>query len=324
MLAPPAEHDTLRLGSLVVTYHRPGPLRSVLQSLRAQTRQPDTVLVFDNGASPAVGELVRGFPGLRTQYVAADNVGMSGGVTLGFAALRAGGCDSIHLTGDGEALEGPATLERRVAILERTRSAGVVCSAGGGSRWNWRTGEAERIPSAELSGVVDVDVCGSNMQPVFAAEAFEERYLPTQELFWGFEDLEQCLKIRSGGLRIVIDGDECLASRRRHGRVNLGKRPRGHRRVGYGSLWRVYYMSRNYVWCMRRVFGRDDLARRELVRAGLRSLHSLRGGLRYASGMARMCLLGVADGYRGRLGARFLPALDGGSYPLVHHTDSAA
>ena len=73
------------------------------------------------------------------------------------------------------------------------------------------------------------------------------------------------------------------------------------------DIWRRYYVTRNYIFCMRTTFRRPDLARREAARALGRSLYAWTRGPRYGYAYSRMALRGVRDGYTGRMGRTVLP-----------------
>ena len=60
--------DPLRVTAVVTTYDRPESLRDALQSVLGQTRQPEEVLVIDDGTNPATEEVVAAVGGHRVRY----------------------------------------------------------------------------------------------------------------------------------------------------------------------------------------------------------------------------------------------------------------
>jgi hypothetical protein len=132
--------------------------------------------------------------------------------------------------------------------------------------------------------------------------------LPDPRLFFGFDDLEYCLRIRAAGYRLLVPGDLMRECRSVSGR--LGPRPRRSilPRHSYNSIWRQYYSTRNYIFAMTTTFGHSDLARRELCRAIGRACLSWSRGLRYGSAFTALQLRGVVDGYLGHMGRTVVPA----------------
>lgn len=297
----------MKIGAFVVTHRRPEALSVSLQALLSQTRVPDLLLVVDNAADGATAEVVRGFAHPALVYEASDrNLGSAGGTERGVRALHEAGCDALYMGDDDNPPASGDTVERLVDLL-----LGGGDDVGGsgalGSRWDWRRGQLVRIPDDELQPRMEVDFVGGNHTLILSRRAVDDVGFPAGELFFGYPDLEYCLRLRRGGYRLLVDGELMHRLRERHGK--LGKRSRRaalpHR--PRTALWRHYYTSRNYVHMMRVTFARGDLARRETARALARCAASFARGPAYGADFTAYTLRGIADGWRGRQGPIVAP-----------------
>lgn len=98
---PPESND--RLVFIVATKDRPVDLKRMLDSLRAQTRRPDGVIVVDASERPVEG-LVKDFPELNPVYLRAQRPSASAQRNAGISAMD----EDINLVGF---LDDDATLE---------------------------------------------------------------------------------------------------------------------------------------------------------------------------------------------------------------------
>ncbi|OBG86186.1 galactofuranosyl transferase [Mycobacterium sp. E136] len=86
--------------AVVVTHRRPDELAKSLESVSAQTRVPDQLIVVDNDDDPRVAELVAAQP-IPTTYLGSQrNLGGAGGFALGMLHALASGADWIWLADD--------------------------------------------------------------------------------------------------------------------------------------------------------------------------------------------------------------------------------
>lgn len=300
------------LAALVVTYHRPEPLARVLKGLLSQTVAPAKILVFDNGQDDRTWQLVRDFSDPRLEYFRAEgNLGPAGALRRGFLRLKTEGFQYFYWTNDDVTDIDENLLRRRLEALRERGQDGVVGVARRGAWWNWRLGKVVELPNSSLRGLVAVDIL--SVETLFARQAIDEAYLPPEELFFGYEEVAYCLKLRSQGYSLLLDGDELLRQRRMAMGSGAGERRRKPRTA---ILWRYYYRDRNYVYLMRKVFRRSDLVALEIGRILARVAYAPRYGIPYAVHSARYRLSGILDGLRGRMGIRFMPEEPGGNYPV--------
>jgi GT2 family glycosyltransferase len=297
----------MNLGAYITTLNRPQLLEKTLQIMRSQTTPPRHVLVVDNAGSGETRRVVASFPSAWATYQAmGDNVGPAGAGAYALDRLGRDGYEWIYCGDDDDPPQSPDTLERLLAVAE---GAGETVGAVGavGARWDWDVGTIRRLPDEALHGVIDVDVIGGNGQLIVRRDVLAKVGLPDSRLFFGLDDVDYCLRIRTAGYRILVEGDLMRACRTRAGRLNLQRQTSLVPRHSYDTIWRQYYSTRNYIFTMTRTFGHPRLARRELFKAMGRACFSWGRGVRYGSAFTAMQLRGIVDGYVGHMGRTVLP-----------------
>ena len=293
----------MRFGSFVLTYERPEALRLTLERMLSQSRLPEVVLVVDNGSSDDAPAVVRSIGSDRLRYErTGENLGSAGGVAYGMTRLAAEGFDWIHSIDDDDPPRTPDTVERLQQLIERNDDGLLGAVAATGSRWNWSTGEYQRIPDEELHGDLVIDTIGGNSHLTVRREVIERIGPPERAFFFGFYDPLYCLRIAQAGYQLMADGDLMREYRAAVNHIGWNRERAWLPREPYHAIWRRYYVTRNYIFRMSRTFDRPDLARREARKALLRSAAAWGHGPRYGWRYGNLQLRGVLDGYRGRLG----------------------
>ena len=245
-----AGHDyrvCVNLHAVLVTYRRPEELGATLTALQAQTRKFDTIVVVDNDPG---GGAISVATTAGVDYVAAgSNTGPAGGLSIGVRRLleTAADDDLIAFVDDGDPPASPTVIADLLALLGSMKTRAKVGAVGYvGARYDAVRGRTMRVPDSDLVGVVDVDWIGGGQFPLYLVAAIREVGPPDESLFFGFDDLEFCLRLRAAGWRIVVDGERWLTVRSSLGR--LGQSP------GWGTAlgWRRYYSNRNLVLVARK------------------------------------------------------------------------
>ena len=293
--------------SFVVTYNRPDALRTTLERLLSQTQPAELTVVIDNGTGDEGRTVAEQF-GRDVEYVhTGDNLGSAGGAAFGMDLLFDRGYEWIHSVDDDNPTMTDDTLERLRSLIARNDDNALGAVAVGGTRWDWRKGRTLRIPSAELTRDLAVDSIGGNQHMTTRRQVIAAHGTPRKEFFFGFWDALYSLRLRRAGYQLMIAGTLLREYRTQHNRLDFERSRSLRPRDAYGSIWRRYYVTRNYIYEMRNAFDRPDLARRQAVLALARAVASWSRGARYGARYSNLQLRGVLDGYRGRLGRTVPP-----------------
>jgi len=299
-----------RLFGVLVTHRRPEELEQHLACLCRQTRSLDHIVVVDNAPAPANERSVEAY---RThapaEYVAsAQNLGPAGGIARGLRETlkRAADRDWVVLLDDDNPPSTEDTLERVFDLVCASQDDLRVGAVGlTGSRFDWRRARFLRLRDEELEGVIDVDWIGGNQFPMVRVAAVRDIGVFREELFWGLEELDFGLRMRSHGYRILVSGDLVRWARTLHGRLGMGQ-PRAS--VTTTRIpWRQYYILRNMIDILRRN-GHPWAALRVAATRGIgKSVVQAVRSPRLALSGGRLTIRAIVDGWRGRLGRSLEP-----------------
>jgi GT2 family glycosyltransferase len=290
----------------ITTFDRPEILRSTIRAFLEQTLPPAEILVIDNGVNASTPLVVESFRDAPVRYHRMGyNAGPAGAAAYGLRRLAEVGHEWIVCGDDDDPPLTSDTLERLMRLA--LRAGGNLGAVGvTGARWDWhRSGRRIKMDLPER-GIVDVDVIGGSKLPTIHRDVVMNVGVHNPALFFGQEEFEYCLRIRKAGYRIAVDA-ELFRRYVNHPQFRSKMLPRGVLRSRH-DVWRDYYNTRNYIYFMRNVFCREDLALLEVGRAGARSVRSWKQGVRYGAVFTYMQLLGVLHALIGRLGVTVKPS----------------
>jgi rhamnopyranosyl-N-acetylglucosaminyl-diphospho-decaprenol beta-1,3/1,4-galactofuranosyltransferase len=109
--------------AVVVTRHRRELLADSLKMLAAQTRQPDHIIVVDNGADDPAEDVVAACAAPTTYLLSHRNLGGAGGFALGMLQALAMGAEWVWLADDDGR---PADETVLATLLEEARRRGLA------------------------------------------------------------------------------------------------------------------------------------------------------------------------------------------------------
>jgi GT2 family glycosyltransferase len=300
------------LFGVLVTFRRPADLEDHLARLRRQSRRFAHLVVVDNAAEQQAERLVRGHVqaggGPVTYLASPDNSGAAGGIAQGLRAVLPlmSDQDWVVLLDDDNPPRSDETMEQLFAFALREASDPRVAAVGlTGARFDWRRGRLSRLADGDLHGTIDVDYVGGNQFPMLRAGAVRDVGVYRGELFWGLDDLDFGLRLRSRGYRVLVDGELVRWARREHGRLGLDRAPASALMTRSG--WRQYYTLRNLIDILRR-HDRSVLAARVACTRGFGKgvVHSVRHP-RQARSTLDMTWRAVREGWSGDLGRTVEP-----------------
>ncbi len=298
-----------RLFGVLVTYQRPDDLQRYLDLLVTVAACVSGVVVVDNDPTGPGAAIVAAMAALLVvEYVPSpENRGPAGGLALGLAHLRAraGPEDWVALLDDDDPPLDVRWIEEthRFADAQRAADPRIGLVGIGGGRFDRRTARIVRLPEAELDGPVDVDFVPGNALPVLSMAAYLDVGPPSEQLFFGMEEVEFGLRLKRHGYRVVLDGPRLLSRRQIERRTGAAVPPAERKSL----VWRRYYAVRNQIWLARR-YGTAGAGVRSTAENLLgRPLADLRRGR--TSGLRLMWLGWRAgfDAWTGRLGRRVDP-----------------
>jgi rhamnopyranosyl-N-acetylglucosaminyl-diphospho-decaprenol beta-1,3/1,4-galactofuranosyltransferase len=149
--------------AVVVTHRRPDELAKSLESVSAQTRTPDHLVVVDNDDDARVREIVNSQPIASTYLGSRRNLGGAGGFALGMLHALALGADWVWLADDDGRPADSEVLATLMACAERYGLAEVspmICDMDNpellafplrrGVVWRRRVDEIRKGPGDDL------------------------------------------------------------------------------------------------------------------------------------------------------------------------------
>jgi GT2 family glycosyltransferase len=301
-----------QLIGLLPTYGRQTLLPSTLRKIMAQTRPPDALVIVDNEASTETSAIVElfqdEFPAVQVRLIQApENLGSAGGWALAFqSTINTVEDHDWFVTLDDD--DPPIFSDELEKVFEFAQERWKACpetAAVGivGAHFDWRKGVLVRPQDSELFGTVEVDYVGSGHGAMYSAAVVRRMGGFRGELFFGFTEVEYCLRLRREGFRIFAHGDLWRKRREQSNRLNLQVRPS---RL-CTDKWKKYYSIRNYIFMMVN-FRRYDLAiRQTLIQVVLKPLYTLSKDWGLAYRGFRIALRAAIDGFRRNMGRTVTP-----------------
>lgn len=246
-----------RVHAIVLNYGTPGTTLVAVRSLLASCPALDTIIVVDNSEDTSCGHLLAELSD-RVEYLHLEtNRGYAGGMNAGIRHALSRGATHVLLV-NSDVTVPPDAVGRALDCLRRRPRAGIAGAVvlkrtapdrmeSAGIRYNWGTGRmrlraagAKAATAAAQTGEADA-VPGCFM--LIDRRVLDRVGLLDERFFFGFEDVDFCLRSRSAGFESVVsparvyhDGGGTLAS---------------------GSNARLQYAARNHL----RLTARSDRGR---------------------------------------------------------------
>jgi hypothetical protein len=290
---------------VVVNYRTPVDARLAVRSLLASRRPLQQVIVVDNDVAAELRGAAAAWGPSVTYLHTGANLGFAGGTNAGVRAALEAGADAVLLV-NSDAVLAPSCLthlERALdadagtaiaapLLLARTDPATV---ASAGIDYDSRTGRMRERHAGRRRGAVDVAsgsrVAASGCVLLVTRAAWERAGLLDERYFFGFEDIDLCLRAHAVGLGTCV---EPRAVAYHEGGGSLGP----------SSPRRFYFAARNHLLLAGDHHAGGPLARvtRPFAVLALNVAHALAspGGSRAAK--LRATLRGALDYARGRFG----------------------
>lgn len=310
--APPAlgTHPKGAIHGVIVTFNRPDSLGRMLEA--PATRSLDSLTVVDNAPTPGAAEIVGRAQVGRSRPAAyipmQENSGPAGGFAAGSTRVLEYALDEdwiLFLDDDGVpgGPDAPSRLrDFGVWMLDHGAPVGAVGLVG--AQFDRRHGKLLRPLDSDLVGPLSVDYIAGGQNLLVRVDAARKVGVFDPDLFFGFEELDYCLRLGRGGYGLYVDGPTALEERRKAGRLGPSVGTPARRL----SVWRRYYSVRNHIVIMRRYVSWPRAMGVTVVYLLARPVVDAR---RRRSNLVALCAAGARgclDAWTGRLGRTVEPS----------------
>lgn len=239
--------DFQKFGAFIITYERPLILKETISKLLAQTVPPEFILIVDNSASTETEELVLALNNPALEYYRVGyNSGPAGGSKIGLKILTDKGYHWIYWGDDDDPPQFDDSFERLFEVARQHSNLKIGVLGGVGQRFNRLTGNMIRVKDNDIQGdFIEVDVVAGGQTMIVNSDTIKSGILPEANLFFSFEDLDFCLKVKSAEFKIIVPSKLFLRTREKHGRLNF-KQPFYIKKDGR-NWQRQYFSVRNIL-----------------------------------------------------------------------------
>lgn len=275
------------VAAVVVTYNRFDTLLTCLESVHAQRRPPDLIVVVDNASPDRTPALLRDrMPEIDVVEHTA-NLGVGAGMATGMERARSRNPTHYWMVED-DTTYSPDYLERALDAMERNPRIAML----GYSGWRCRHGLWRREPVPDSTDPLPQDLVLLD-GAVLRGDVVAECGYPRADYFMMIQDIEYPLRLRDGGHQGFV-WSELQATP-----LKLG----AHASPGE-SAYRAYYQTRNHLRMA--IDRRSPVMGAQFLRRQLGLAYS---DVRSGATAARLRLRagGIVDGARGAMGVRVAP-----------------
>jgi GT2 family glycosyltransferase len=293
-----------RFAGFIMTYQRTEVLADTVERIFNQSLAPEKLLIVDNSSDRRTREFVLRSNDYRLEYYAVGyNSGPAGAAKIGLEKLTAEGYDWIYWGDDDDPPTFVDTFEKlfEIIVSSSNENTGIVGAVG--QFFNNKTGKIERVPNRLIatSGSLSVDSIAGNQMMIVNANLIKSGVLPDPDLFFGFEELDFCIKTKRKGFEILVSNDLFRRAREKYSRVEYRK-PFYNRR-SLKALTREYYSCRNMIAILIRNKLFFALAF-STMRYVAKAFYGFLFGVKYGELNFDSVMCGLSDGFLRRLGKR--------------------
>jgi GT2 family glycosyltransferase len=235
----------VRFGGFIITYNRPEILKKTLQDVFNQSYPPELIWIIDNSDNLKTDHAIASLLDPRVKYHRMGyNAGPAGAAAKGLELCGSEELDWIYWGDDNDPPFREDCFERLLAVSNVNPFAGVLGSVG--QFFDRKKGVIKRIQTRllERKDTLEVDYVAGGMCMLVSGKVAQEGITPDPDLFFGFEELDFCLKVNRKGFVILVECNLFLEARAFHNRTNF-KRPSYQKK---GNLNREYYSLRNLLY----------------------------------------------------------------------------
>ena len=289
------------ISAFLISFNDLNNITNAINCIYNQTEKPTQFLIVDNSFSDTISSYCHN--NNINCYKVGFNSGPAGGASIALELLAKSNPNWIYWGDDGDPPVDPDTFKKLLEIAYENPSAGVIGKLGG--KFISYRARTRVFGNSELSPIVEADYVTGGKQMIVSADVVKAGILPDPKLFFGFEELEFCLRVKDAGFKILVDGDGISEARHKAGNFDKTYRWKGKSMGDFSRVNRQYYSVRNMLyilWSRGHYFGYGFFLLKNLIKIPV----SIRYGTSYFIKFSKLTLIAIYHQWIGRYG-QYIP-----------------
>lgn len=269
----------MKFAGFIITYNRPDLLKDTIEQVFAQTLPPEKLWIIDNSEENKTEEMIKLLLTFPLEYVRMGyNAGPAGAAAIGLEIVGNAGYDWIYWGDDNDPPFRLDCFERLLDIRDKVSNTGVLGTVG--HFFDMNRGLVRRTSNEKLhqDKFLKVDFVAGGMCMIVNGDVARNGVSPNSNLFFGFEELDFCLKVKKQGFEVVVDSGLFLQAREASDRMGFIK----PKYIKKDNLSREYYSLRNLLM-IADSSGSSMMKLRLFVRWSLKMIYGYRFGFSYGN-----------------------------------------
>lgn len=283
----------MSFAAFIITYERASILPDTIAAILQQSAPPQKILVVDNSVSRETENLFLENPHAGIEYLRVGyNAGPAGAAKIGLQKLADEGYDWIYWGDDDDPPQFNDVFEKllELPLANKGLNVGILGIVGHSfNRWN---GNLIRTSDDKLYGsdFIQVDSIAGGQSMLVNGKLVREGILPEPSYFFGFEELDFCLKAQKAGYSLLVSTALFLRVREKYGRLKYTLPVYLEKEVH--QLKRQYYSTRNLLIILDRnkLYGAYVY---QVMKALVKALYGFLYGWNYGRVNFKMLMMGI-------------------------------
>lgn len=290
--------------AFIMTYERPQAVLDMIDCLFRQTLPPQKILVVDNSLSYETKLAVEALNLTKVEYFRVGyNSGPAGAARTGLERLTHDGFKWVYWGDDNDP---PRTADafKRIFAMKTTIGDKKIGALGlMGNNFSIYSVRIKLFKTSSLNGILPVNSLAGGGTMVINTNVLTEALIyPDERLFFGYEELDFCLRIKRAGYEIFIDGDYYREQKESSKKEKKDRFQKIGVNARMNSLWREYYSIRNLMYIVydkhKSVFGLILICIRVMAKVVFSYSKGFSFGLKYS----RLAIQAVRDFVKKNMG----------------------
>lgn len=295
-----------KFAAFVMTYERSEIILSTVNKLQDQTFPPQLILIVDNSHSDLTKDAIQGKEFQDVIYHQVGyNSGPAGAAYYGLKELTRLGYDWIYWGDDDNPPRDKYVFEDLFIGIQKLMLSnfklGIIGEKGG--NFNTNTGRIRSLSNSELSKnqYLEVDSIPGGHSMIVNSQVVKDGILPDPDLFFGFEELDFCLKVKKGGYKLFIDAAKWYKIRALANNTSMNYQWK-NTNLGIDKLLkREYYSTRNLLI----IYSKQHLYTSVVILIAKslgKMIYGFRFGIKYGSKMFDLQRIALRDFIKSQYG----------------------